>query len=358
MRSVSLLSWKTTIQIDIFASNSIYKMIKIAIIFGGSGYIGANLLKVLIEQNIFDKYLVCDIKNLVGFKSELEQRLVEYKRIDVRSKINFKLDQNLDTERSWIYNFAAIHREPGHDYNEYFDTNIPGAEHVNDFARKYSIKNIFFTSSIAPYGKSMNEKSESSTLYPETSYGISKALAERIHQNWLAEDLSRRLIIVRPSVIFGPKDPGNVYRMIKALKKGTFVLPNGGNIIKSYGYVYGLVDSILFTMNKKDSLIIYNYAENPLVPLSKMVKIVKEEFNYNKPTLKMSVKTLSVIAFFLNKSFKIIGKKSDVHPVRIKKAGFPTNIRPQYLIDNNFEFKYDFKNALKHWKSVSPEDFK
>ena len=55
--------------------------------------------------------------------------------------------------------------------------------------------------------------------------------------------------------------------------------------------------------------------------------------------------------------YSIIGKKSDIHPVRVKKAGFPTNIRPQYLIDNNFEFKYDFKNALKHWKSFEPNDF-
>src|SRR5690606_32070616 len=178
--------------------------------------------------------------------------------------------------------------------------------------------------------------------YPETAYSISKALSEKIHQQWLAEDKTRRLIIVRPSVIFGPKDPGNVYRMIKSLKKGTFILPNGGNIIKGYGYVYGLIDSMLFTMSKSDKLIIYNYAENPLVPLNEMVSVVKEEFNYTKPTLKLSTGILAIIAFFISKGFKLIGKTSDIHPVRVRKAGFPTNIRPQYLIDNGFEFKYDF----------------
>jgi len=162
---------------------------------------------------------------------------------------------------------------------------------------------------------------------------------------------------VRPSVIFGPKDPGNVYRMIKALKKGTFILPNGGNIIKGYGYVYGLIESMLFTMNKKDRLIVYNYAENPLVSLKEMINIAKGELGYKKPTIKLSVNVLAIIAFFVQKGFKLIGKKSDIHPVRVKKAGFPTNIKPQYLIDKEFEFKYDFKNALKHWKLVSPEDF-
>ena len=46
------------------------------------------------------------------------------------------------------------------------------------------INNIFFTSSIAPYGKSREECNENSLIYAETPYGISKGLAEKIHQIW------------------------------------------------------------------------------------------------------------------------------------------------------------------------------
>ncbi|WP_420603487.1 NAD-dependent epimerase/dehydratase family protein [Flagellimonas sp.] len=322
-----------------------------AIIFGGSGYIGRNMLSVFLKEDRFSKYIVCDIKPLSGFEDENK---VHFEKIDVRREIKIESDHD---SNSWIFNFAAIHREPGHAYKEYFDTNIPGAENVTEFARKAGIKNIFFTSSIAPYGKSLEKRNESSTLYPETAYGISKALAERIHQEWLVEDNERRLIIVRPSVIFGPKDPGNVYRMIKALKKGTFVLPDGGKVIKAYGYIYGLVDSILFTMNLKDNFIVYNYAENPLIPLNEMTEIVKKRFDYNKPVLKISVKILSLIALFLVNFLKIIGKTTDIHPVRVRKAGFPTNIEPKFLIDRNFVFKYHFEAALEHWKEESPEDF-
>lgn len=332
---------------------------KIALVFGGSGYIGSNLLGFFLKENAFDKYYIFDIKPLIGFKKEIESGIICFIKQDVRNSIGFDfLEEDIDLEDSWIFNLAAVHREPGHEYKEYFDTNIPGAEHINEFARMSGIKNIFFTSSIAPYGRSLFERTEGSQLYPETAYGISKALAERIHQNWLAEDKSRRLIIVRPSVIFGPKDPGNVYRMIKALKKGTFVLPNGGNIVKGYGYIYGLVESIKFTMNMNNRLIVYNYSENPIVPLKDMVKIVKEELGYTKPTINVSVKVLAFAAFFIQKFLKLLGKKSDIHPVRVKKAGFPTNIKPQFLINKGFEFKYDFRSALRHWKSESPEDFK
>ena len=51
-----------------------------------------------------------------------------------------------------IFNFAAVHRTPGHEDHEYFETNIRGAENVVAFAEKWNIKKIVFTSSIAPYG--------------------------------------------------------------------------------------------------------------------------------------------------------------------------------------------------------------
>jgi len=328
-------------------------MIKTAIIFGGSGYIGSKMISVFIDKTIFDKIVIADI---VSPNEKLLSKDVTYKNIDVREKIRIPIN-DYHKEESWIFNFAAIHREPGHDYEEYFDTNIAGANNINEFARNSEIKNIFFTSSIAPYGSSLEQRTEKSNLYPETAYGISKALVEKIHEKWLAEENTRRLIIVRPGVIFGPKDPGNVFRMLKSLKRGTFILPNGGDIIKAYGYIYGLVESMLFTMEKKDTLIVYNYAEYPVVSLKEMVKIAKKELNFNRPTLKLSVRWLVIIAYLIQIGNKLLGKKSDIHPIRVKKAGFPTNIKPQYLINNGFNFKFNFKSALKHWKNVSPDDF-
>ncbi|MEL7245066.1 MAG: NAD(P)-dependent oxidoreductase [Cyanobacteria bacterium J06573_2] len=329
---------------------------KVAVLFGGAGYIGSNLLIELFKQRLFEHYYICDIRRQRSKHAFYDSDKVDFLRIDVRNDIEFQLD-NTDLEKSWIFNFAAVHREPGHKYQEYFDTNIPGAENVCQFARTSGITNILFTSSIAPYGKSVDERTESSPLYPETAYGISKAIAEKIHKIWLSEGKERRLIIVRPSVIFGPQDPGNVYRMIKSLKKGTFVLPDGGNVIKGYGYVYGLIESMLFAMNKEDRFILYNYAENPMVPLSEMVKITKKQLGFKSPTFKVPVSVLTIVAFCIQVASKIVGKNSDIHPVRVRKAGFPTNIKPKYLIENGFDFKYPYHLALKHWKRIAPEDF-
>jgi len=165
------------------------------------------------------------------------------------------------------------------------------------------------------------------------------------------------LIIVRPSVIYGPEDPGNIYRMIRAVKKGTFVLPNGGAIIKAYGYIYGLVESISFTMAKEERLITYNYAEKDLVPLVELTKQVKEEFAYSRPVVKLPVGILTALAVVYRLGCKLLNRKTDIHPTRVRKAGFPTNIKPAYLISAGFDFKYDFRSSLKHWRAVSPNDF-
>lgn len=327
---------------------------KAAFLFGGSGYISYYIITRFLKQNKFDKYFIYDVKPPLYF--DLLPENIAFINCDVRNSIPV-FDHEINTSESWIFNLAAVHREPGHVAQEYFDTNINGAKNINAFAEKTGVLNIFFTSSIAPYGKSLDVSTENSSLYPETPYGISKSMAELIHKNWLNTNDKKRLIIVRPSVIYGPKDPGNIYRTIKALKKGVFVLPNGGNVIKAYGYVYGLVDSILFAMAKPDAEITYNYAEYPLLTLKEMTQEIKKELQYTKPTLSLPVGVLAMVAGGIQIVFKAIGKKSDIHPTRVRKAGFPTNIKPQYLIDNHFDFKYGFLKSLQHWKSVEPKDF-
>ena len=94
------------------------------------------------------------------------------------------------TEDDVIFNFAAVHRTPGHEDHECFETNIRGAENVVAFAEKWNIKKIVFISSIAPYGAAEQLKKETTLPTPNTAYGISKLVAEKIHEKWQNGDAS------------------------------------------------------------------------------------------------------------------------------------------------------------------------
>ena len=321
---------------------------KVCVLAGGAGYIGSFIVLRFLELDLFDQIYVIDIRDPETFESS-----VTYLKGDVRKPITLELPAELDTENSWVFNLAAVHREPGHTDHEYFDTNINGAKNINDFLEKSGIQNLYFTSSIAPYGRSREQRDESSPCYPETPYGMSKWQVEAIHEIWLRSSIKRRLIITRPTVIYGPGDPGNVLRMIQGIKKGTFFIPGNPAIVKGHGYIHGLIDSVLFTMGKQDALIIYNYAENPCIPLGEMVAVIKNILGIKRPVPRVPLWLLVWLARLIT----LVWKSSPIHPVRVKNVAFPTNIRATYLIENGFDFKYGFEKSLVHWKKEAPGDY-
>ncbi len=192
---------------------------KIAVVTGGSGFIGGFLIRDFLRQSQFDF-----IYNLDLHEKIFEDTRVIFCRTDVRQPIECQLNE-FDKSESWIFNLAALCREPGSEPHAYFDTNVGGAESVTEFAEKNGFRNIFFTSTMSSYGRMEKPTSEATRQYPETPYGISKAIAEKIHQIWLVKEKDRRLIICRPSVIFGPGDIENVPRLIRSYKKKMFCFP-------------------------------------------------------------------------------------------------------------------------------------
>lgn len=319
-------------------------MKKVAIITGGSGYIGGFLIEHLLKDLSWDK-----IYNLDLLEQKVKNERINFIYTDVRFPINLQIS-DFDQESSWIFNLAALCREPGNEPQEYFDTNVEGAETITAWAEKNGFRNIYFTSTMSTFGRMIKPTPENSPQYPETPYGISKVIAEKIHQIWFVKNPEiKKLIICRPSVIFGPGDNQNIPRMINAIKRGYFVFPGNPDIVKAYGYVLGLIDSIDFviSISKSENQIIYHYAENPLLNLRGMVRTINKVLGVDKPILRVPNILLVMIATLLNMSCKLIGIKTPIHPVRVKKVAYETHLEPRYLIKNGFEFRYGFEEGVR-----------
>lgn len=318
-----------------------------AIIFGGTGYIGIRLARHL-RARAWDHVLVADIKP----PYEPLPPGVDYVACDVRQPIASQVGER---PADWLFNFAAVHREPGHAFREYFDTNLPGARNVCEYAERIDCKNILFTSSIAVYGEIGRPTDEYAPVYPDTGYGISKLCAELIHEGWQTADQARRLVVVRPGVVYGPGDPGNILRMIRALQKGVFVMPGDGAVRKSYAYIYGLLESMEFMLYRSEPCLRYNYVEKETEALRDLVGHAASLLGVRQPRLRISKHVLIAIARLTQLA---TGGRSPIHPVRVRKAAQSTHIVPAELIRLGFEFRYDFAQSLRHWLSIAPEDFK
>jgi GlcNAc-P-P-Und epimerase len=193
------------------------------VIFGGTGFIGTHFARFLLSNHLARNVILADIeapnKQLWSnsTRKELKDERVRYVPVDVCSPIQ---NSNLPTHAELVLNLAAVHREPGHEPHEYFETNLHGAENVCNWATEVGCRTLLFTSSISPYGPTEQLKNEYSTPVPVTAYGASKLAAEKIHLGWQQGGVDRKLVIVRPGVVFGPGEGGNVTRLVRSVLKG------------------------------------------------------------------------------------------------------------------------------------------
>jgi nucleoside-diphosphate-sugar epimerase len=315
------------------------------VILGGSGYVGFNWAKRLAGRERFGRIMLADIRP----PPEAPPRNCEFVKCDVRQPLQLEC-----TNPEWLFNFAAVHREPGHALEEYFDTNIAGAENACAFAEEVDCRNILFTSTIAVYGSLKKPTSESCPPYPATPYGISKFCAELIQKAWRRGGEGRRLYVCRPGVIYGPGDPGNVLRMIRAVRRGYFVFPGSRNVRKSYAYIEGLLDSFEFIMTMAEEQLTYNYVERDTETLGMLVKMVQEQIGTKIPSFTAPLPVLEVVAAMAQ---LVTGGRSPLHPTRVRKTASSTHIIPELLTKMGFHFRYDFAASLKDWAEKSPRDF-
>ena len=319
----------------------------VAVIFGGAGYIGRNWTVRLASEDRFQRIVVADVRPPGGPMPER----VEFRSCDVRRPIGPQLGS---IAAEWIFNFAAVHREPGHEATEYFDTNLAGARHVCEFSEAVGCHNLLFTSSIAVYGPTPCATTEASPTYPRSPYGISKLCAELIHESWQRTRMGRRLVICRPGVIYGPGDPGNILRMIRAIQRGYFFFPGPLTLRKSYGYIHGLLESFQFAMTLSQPLLRYNYVERETETIGELVRIIRRQLRCSAPTFSVPLWLLQPAAAAMQ---VVTRGRSPIHPARVRKAATPTHIVPEQLQELGFRFPYDFPSSLEHWRSQAPLDF-
>lgn len=271
-------------------------------IIGGSGFIGTRLATMLNADPRFN-FIIIDKVETSKFKKN-------YVYGDVES---LETLEKAVRENTIIVNLAAEHKDNIRPLSRYFDVNVKGARNVCSVARLKNCKKIIFTSSAAVYGVVKRQVDETSACHPFNVYGQSKLEAESEYLEWQKENINHVLRIVRPTVVFGEGNKGNIYNLINQIRKRRFIFIGKGSNKKSIAYVENVSNYLIHLITNESAPVVSNYSDKPDLSTLELVRKInlclgrKPEPLFKLP-LALGYAVASVfdlLAFFLKKDLVI-----------------------------------------------------
>ncbi|BBS37898.1 NAD-dependent epimerase/dehydratase family protein [Enterobacter sp. LM3] len=302
---------------------------------GASGFVGTRLIEI--ARNEFD------VTNFDKQQSHF------YPDITVTGDVRNQeqLDQALAGFNTVVL-LAAEHRDDVSPTSLYYDVNVQGTRNVLAAMEKNNVKNIIFTSSVAVYGLNKVNPDETHPQDPFNHYGKSKWQAEEVLREWFDKSPQERsLTIVRPTVIFGERNRGNVYNLLKQIAGGKFAMVGAGTNYKSMAYVGNIVGFIKFKLaNVKAGYDVYNYVDKPDLNMNQLVSEVEKSLSKKIPSVHLPYPLGMVGGYCFDILSKITGKKYAISSVRVKKFCATTQFDASKVHSSGFNAPYTLSQGL------------
>ena len=278
-------------------------------VIGGSGFIGTRLCQRLQRSNIH--FSILDKAPSHVFSDYVN--IADVRNVD-------QLREYL-TENSVIINLAAEHRDDVRPLSLYDEVNVDGATNICSVAREKNVNTIIFTSTVAVYGFAPIGTDESGEIAPFNDYGRSKYEAEQVFKQWQMEEPdTRTLVVIRPTVVFGEQNRGNVYNLLSQIAKGRFVMVGDGKNRKSMAYVENIAAFIEYSMKFSPGVYVYNYVDKPDFTMNSLVGKVYCLLGRSE---KISFRLPYWFGYLVGKGFDLLsvitGKKFAISSIRVKK---------------------------------------
>ena len=310
-------------------------MTKIKLI-GASGFVGTRLLDLLKD------YPEYELQNIDLQPSHFFNDLTVIG--DVREQE--QMDRML-AGGDLVVLLAAQHRDDVTPISLYYDTNVEGMKVTLKAMEKNGIKRIVFFSSVAVYGLNKNNPDENHPADPFNHYGKSKWQAEQVLQEWYKTHPDWNIDIVRPTVIFGERNRGNVYNLLHQISSGKFLMVGPGTNVKSMAYMGNVVAFVKFMIEEMTTgYNVFNYIDKPDVNMNDLVAHVEKVLNKHIPSTHYPYWLGMFGGYCFDLLAKITGKKLAVSSVRVKKFCSTTQFDSTKAMNSGFVPPFTLKEGL------------
>lgn len=252
-----------------------------------------------------------------------------------------------------IFHLAAEHRDDVRPVCLYADVNVGGTRNLVAAAEKTGCRRIIFTSSVAVYPLNLTKPDENTEPRPFSPYGRSKLEAEKVLLDWARRTPGSSLTIVRPSVVFGPSNRGNVFNLINQIYRRRFLMIGGGQNRKSMAFVGNLSNFLASRLeDAKSETHVFNYADKPDLNVAELVTIVHRALD-RRPQLLDRLKIPFGAGLVAGYGFDFLSlltaRKLPLSSIRIRKFCAETTISTELLEATGFQRHYSLETALEQW---------
>ena len=314
-------------------------------IIGGSGFVGSLLLKSLGE----DRCLNLDKRESPFFQSITTL-------CDIRNKESI----NINTYSSFIILLAAEHRDDVSPTSLYYNVNVQGTKNVLDKMDELGIKNLIFTSSVAVYGLNKENPDENHDKDPFNHYGKSKWKAELEIEKWYKKDpKGKSVTIIRPTVIFGERNRGNVYNLLKQISSGKFLMIGKGQNKKSMTYVGNVVAFIKDRIEKQEpGYHVFNYADKPDFTMTELASVIECKMKLSIPKIRIPYWLGMLGGYGFDLLAFLTQKKLSISSVRVKKFCATTQFNASKA-HSTFKAPYTLEEGLNktlEFEFINPKE--
>lgn len=305
------------------------------LVLGGSGFIGTRLVELLLEA----KYEVT-IGDLV--KSAAYPEL--WKECDVCHEDELRA---IMPGQDCVVNLAASHRDDVRPISLYTRNNVEAAEHVCKIASECGVKKIVFTSSVAVYGFPKYAYNEDGPKNPFNEYGRTKLLAEGVYEKWQKSGEGNQLHVVRPTVVFGERNRGNVYNLFKQLASGRFLMVGNGKNKKSMAYVGNIVAFLKWNIDTNEApYSVYNYIDKPDFNMNDLVDGFEKALGKKLPPIRLPYWLGLMGGYCFDLLAFITHKQLPISSIRVKKFCATTEFSADAMLASGFKAPYTLQEAL------------
>ncbi|MEG0797120.1 MAG: NAD-dependent epimerase/dehydratase family protein, partial [Odoribacter sp.] len=300
-----------------------------------SGFVGTRLIDLLKQDN-------CEILNIDKQQSHFFPDVTVIG--DVRNKEALaELLKGADV----VVLLAAEHRDDVTPITKYYDVNVSGMQNVLAAMEVNGVKRIVFTSSVAVYGLNKKNPNEEHEKDPFNHYGKSKWLAEMELEKWHRTHPDWNVNILRPTVIFGERNRGNVYNLLRQISGGKFAMVGKGENKKSMAYVGNIVAFIKYLIeHKTEGYEAYNYIDKPDFTMNELVAHVSKVLKKHIPATHFPYWLGMTGGYCFDLLALITRKKLTVSSVRVKKFCATTQFDASKVQTTGFKAPYSLGEGL------------